>query len=294
MATLDRFIHHDALTALIERARDEDLGPAGCDVTSAMMVSSDQQARAEIRARHNGVLAGGALLGAIIEVFDATVALNVLVDDGIRLASGSVIAQLSGRLQAILKLERTALNFITHLSGIATLTATFVEAVKGTGAVICDTRKTMAGLRGLCKYAVACGGGVNHRFGLFDAVLIKDNHIANTSPEDLAQVLTRAITKARAAQPPPAFVEVEVDTLAQLRCVLPCAADIILLDNMPPSQLGEAVAIRDAQAPQVQLEASGGVTLQNVRAIAQTGVDRIAIGQITHSAPALDIGLDIV
>ena len=185
------------------------------------------------------------------------------------------------------------MNFVTHLSGIATLTSQYVQAVKGTNAVICDTRKTIAQMRSLAKYAVACGGGVNHRMGLFDAVLIKDNHIAGIAPDDLTHALISAIIKARAAQPPPAFIEVEVDTLEQLRRVLLCAADMILLDNMSPPQLREAVAMRDADAPQVQLEASGGVTLDNVRAIAESGVDRIAVGQITHSAPALDMGLDI-
>ena len=294
MPTLDQFIDHGALTALIERARDEDLGPSGRDVTSQVMEPTGHPVHAEIRSRHNGVLAGGVLLAKVIEVFEATVSLSLLVEDGKPLNSGSVIAQLSGQLQAILKLERTALNLISHLSGISTLTARFVEAVKGTNAVICDTRKTIVGLRSLSKYAVACGGGVNHRLGLFDAVLIKDNHIAGTPLENLTQVLTRAITKARAVQPPPAFVEVEVDTLSQLQRVLPCAADIILLDNMPLHQLQEAVAIRNAEAPQVLLESSGGVTLEDVCDIAQTGVDRIAIGQITHSAMALDVGLDLV
>jgi nicotinate-nucleotide pyrophosphorylase (carboxylating) len=190
-------------------------------------------------------------------------------------------------------MERVALNFCTHLSGIATLTSAFVDAVRGTKAGIYDTRKTIPGLRGLAKYAVACGGGRNHRIGLYDAVLVKDNHIAHVPTAQLAAAMSAGIAKARAMQPRPVFVEIEVDNLAQLEEVLRCDVDIILLDNMTPSQMQQAVSLRNRIAPRIELEASGGITLANVRAAAETGVDRIAIGALTHSAVALDLGLDI-
>ena len=207
--------------------------------------------------------------------------------------TGDVVGTLSGSLRGILAVERVLLNLLTHLSGIATLTAAYVAQVAGTSADIYDTRKTIPGLRDLAKYAVACGGGCNHRMGLHDAVLVKDNHIAHIAPAELPGALARMVVAARAAKPRPTFVEIEVDTLDQLRAVLPTGPDIVLLDNMAPDQLRDAVALRNAAAPGVLLEASGGVTLETVGAIARTGVDRIAVGALTHSAPALDLGLDI-
>jgi nicotinate-nucleotide pyrophosphorylase (carboxylating) len=209
------------------------------------------------------------------------------------LSQGQPIATVIGPQRSILAAERVMLNFMTHLSGIATLTARFVAAIAGTRARILDTRKTIPGLRTLAKYAVRCGGGLSHRMGLHDAVLIKDNHLAGIPIAALKARLDEAITAARRLMPPPLFVAVEVDTLDQLQIVLRCAVDFVLLDNMPAEMMRHAAAIRDRVAPDVLLEASGQVNLQTVRAIAESGVDRISIGALTHSAPALDIGLDM-
>jgi nicotinate-nucleotide pyrophosphorylase (carboxylating) len=200
------------------------------------------------------------------------------------------MAIVSGPVRQILSFERTALNFLQHLSGIATLTARFVDAVFGTKAAILDTRKTLPGWRLLEKYAVRCGGGQNHRVGLYDAVLIKDNHLAYLAHK--GDPIGHAVASVRAQAPPGTVVEVEVDRLDQLDRALACGPDIILVDNFDARTLREAVARRDAIAPAIQLEASGGVTLETVRALAEAGVDRISVGALTHSAPALDLGLD--
>jgi nicotinate-nucleotide pyrophosphorylase (carboxylating) len=199
-------------------------------------------------------------------------------------------------MRSLLALERLALNFLQRLSGIATVTAQFVSAVAGTRAAIYDTRKTTPGWRALEKYAVRCGGGFNHRFGLYDAVLIKDNHLAwleSAARPGAPHPITAAIAAARAHTPSGTTIEVEVDSLEQLDVALRCAPDIILVDNLGPEPVAEAVRRRDAVAPQVQLEASGGVTLDTVGALARTGVDRISVGALTHSAPALDLALDL-
>src|SRR5690606_19062848 len=198
------------------------------------------------------------------------------------LEAGDVVATLSGSVHALLAGERTALNFLTHLSGVATLTRQFVYAVTGTSAVILDTRKTFPGYRRLQKYAVRCGGGTNHRMGLYDAILIKDNHLAAWSQtgSPIAEAVRYAVDHA----PPGRSVEVEVDSLTQFEQVLPMSPAIILLDNMPPPDLRTAVALRDARAPSVLLEASGGVNLSTIRDIAETGIDRISLGTLTHSA----------
>src|SRR5262249_6712716 len=193
-------------------------------------------------------------------------------------------------MRSLLGMERMALNFLQQLSGIATLTAQFVAEVAGTGAVILDTRKTTPAWRALEKYAVRCGGGRNHRFGLYDDVLIKDNHLAWLA--SARDPLGQAIRAARAGAPPGTMVSVEVDTLEQLDRALQCAPDVILVDNLGPTALTEAVRRRNERAPGVLLEASGGITLATVAALARTGVDRISVGALTHSAPALDIGLD--
>ena len=202
---------------------------------------------------------------------------------------------LAGPMRSLLAMERTALNFLQRLSGIASLTARYVAAVHGTRAAIFDTRKTTPGWRFLEKYAVRCGGGCNHRFGLYDAVLIKDNHLAwikeaagASGPDPFAT----AIASARRATPPGTTIEIEVDSLEQFDRALECSPDIILVDNLGPEQVAEAVRRRNAAAPRIQLEASGGVNLLSVRALAETGVDRISIGALTHSAPALDLALD--
>ena len=291
--SLESYIDRKPLEALIQRAREEDLGSPAMDITSEYFVAADKIATAVIRSRQPGCLAGSALLPMLVDAYDEAIELHCVLDDGQELDVGSVVARLTGRLRPILGLERVALNFLTHSSGIATLTNQFVQTVAGTKAKIYDLRKTLPGLRGLEKYAVACGGGVNHRMGLYDAILVKDNHIAHLSRKELPDVLRQSIANARANVDRLAFVEVEVDDLDQLRLVLTCGADVVLLDNMSESQLREAVAIRDADAPHVRLEASGSVTLQTVRSIAETGVDMISIGALTHSAPALDIGMDL-
>lgn len=289
---LGNFINHADLAALIERTKAEDLGPDGLDVTSAHLIPTDRGGAASIVARQHGTLAGAALLELIASTYDEAVQVRNVLTEGSALGVGTAVAELSGPVGGLLAIERVALNFLTHLCGIATLTASYVAAVAGTGATICDTRKTLPGLRGLEKYAVACGGGGNHRRGLHDAMLIKDNHLAYLSADRWKTQLRDAIRNARAARPAPAFVEIEVDRIDQLRSTLACKPDFVLLDNMSTQQLRQAVSIRNAEAPAVQLEASGGVTLQTVRQIAETGVDRISVGAITHSAPALDLAMD--
>jgi nicotinate-nucleotide pyrophosphorylase (carboxylating) len=294
---IHRFIAPGDLNRLILTARREDLGPRGRDITSRLLIPADARATAELRSRAAGRWCGTPLLQPIAHAFDRDIRVEPLLDDGAILEPGAVVARFSGPLRAVLAMERVTLNFVTHLSGIATLTARYVAAIAGTHAAIYDTRKTLPGLRGLEKYAVVCGGGVSHRFGLHDAILAKDNHLAAWAPGDLPAAITMAIIKARHLKPAPTFIEVEVDTLDQLAMVLaieePGRPDMVLLDNMTPQQLTAAVALRARVAPRVALEASGGVNLQTVAAIAASGVDRISVGALTHSAPALDLGLDI-
>ncbi|MBI1371935.1 MAG: carboxylating nicotinate-nucleotide diphosphorylase [Phycisphaera sp.] len=288
----ETLIDEHQLDTLIATARREDVDDAG-DVTSSVFVPAHLEGSAVVRARREGRLAGTPLLANVASAYDPRLRVDVSSFDGARLEPGADIAVISGPLAGILTAERVMLNFLTHLSGIATLTHRYVEAVDGTAARIYDTRKTIPGLRHLAKYAVRCGGGYCHRIGLYDAVLVKDNHIAHVPPKDLHDHLATKIAAARARKPAPSFIEVEVDTLDQFRKVVTLDVDIVLLDNMTPDQLREAVAVRNDAAPKVKLEASGGVDLDSVRAIAEAGVDRIAIGALTHSAPALDIGLDI-
>jgi len=278
---------------LVSRARAEDLGPRGDDITSRLAVPEQQHCTAEMRTRADGVMCGLALMPEIIRAYDLGVELTTDHTDGDAITRGDAVLTLRGPLRSVLMLERVALNFCCHLSGVATLTRQFADAVAHTRAGIYDTRKTIPGLRRLAKYAVACGGGHNHRIGLYDAVLVKDNHIAHTDPAELQATMAALVERARAQIPPPSFIEIEVDTLDQLQRVLPTGVDVVLLDNMPPAELREAVALRDAAAPGVALEASGGVTIETVAGIAETGVDRIAVGAITHSAAQLDLGLDI-
>lgn len=290
---LGQYISEEDLSSLIALARREDMSDVPFDVTSECFIPAQLHSTAVMHARKAGTLAGAALLPRIAQQYDGAIEVEAKATDGESLAPKQTIATFTGPLRSILAMERVALNFCTHLSGIATLTAAFVAAVKGTKAAIYDTRKTIPGLRGLAKYAVSCGGGKNHRIGLHDAVLVKDNHIAHLRHEDLRATLSQGIARARAMAIAPSFVEVEVDNLDQLEQVLGCDVDVILLDNMTTSQMQQAVTIRDRIAPRIELEASGGITLANVRAAAETGVDRIAIGALTHSAIALDIGLDI-
>lgn len=280
--------------ALLRLARDEDLGDAG-DLTAIAMRSATRVARAEVRAREPMTVSGLAAIPLLTRVFGTTVRVAAGVADGGRAGAGQTLATLEGDLAQIVALERTLLNLVGRLSGVATLTSRYVDAVGGTRARILDTRKTTPGMRLFEKYAVRCGGGSSHRLGLYDAVLVKDNHIAPIALDDLAGELARASREIRAARSV-LFFEVEVDTLAQLERVLSVEAgliDIVLLDNMAPETLREAVRLRDATAPGVLLEASGGVRLDTVRAIAETGVDRISVGGLTHSAVSVDVGLDI-
>ena len=277
-----------AAQTLITMALMEDLGDRG-DLTCQALIPPSRRAEVNVVARKPGVLSGSPIGRMVFAQLDRDIEWTAMKADGDRLQPGDVVATVSGPLNALLVGERTMLNFMTHLSGIASLTAQFVERITGTRAVILDTRKTLPGYRRLEKYAVRCGGGTNHRMGLFDGVLIKDNHLAAWTAN---ASIAAAVKTAREASPPGVSVEVEVDTLDQLRDALQGQPDIVLLDNMPPAMLREAVTIRDGSGQGVQLEASGGVTLETVRAIAETGVERISIGGLTHSAPALDLASD--
>jgi nicotinate-nucleotide pyrophosphorylase (carboxylating) len=266
---------------LIKRALAEDL-QGGQDITSVATVSGDEKIVADFTARKSGVVAGIDMARAVLEEVGLT-DIAVLVKDGASVKSGEVLMTVRGDTRAILLAERTALNFLGHLSGIATLTRTWVDAVAGTKCIIRDTRKTTPGMRLLEKYAVRMGGGTNHRMSLSDAALIKDNHIA------AAGGVAQAFSKVR-EKFPTSEIEIEVDTLDQLREVLPLKPDLVLLDNMSPAQCTEAVSI---VAGATKLEASGGITLDNAKVYALTGVQFLAIGALTHSAPVFDIGLDL-
>jgi nicotinate-nucleotide pyrophosphorylase (carboxylating) len=267
---------------VVGRALSEDLGPTG-DITSDSVIPKDSTSRGVFVARGAGVVAGLDVAAYVFGALDHTVLFDPLLEDGDRVAPGGHIAVVSGASRSVLSGERTALNLLGRMSGVATATAGLVDAVAGTDARISDTRKTMPGLRALDKYAVRVGGGMNHRFGLYDAVLIKDNHLA--AVPDIAT----AVKAARAAVSPGVMIEVEVTTLDQLEELLETDADRVLLDNMGPEMLRQAV---EMVAGRMTTEASGGVTMENVRLIAETGVDIISVGWITHSAPQLDIALD--
>ena len=279
-----------AADALIALALAEDLGDAG-DVTSLSTIPADRRGRATFVVRTPGVVAGLPVVALVLTQLHAAVAVTLHAADGVNAERGTRLATVEGPLRAILTAERTALNFLQRLSGVATLTRKYVEAVAGLPVALLDTRKTTPGWRLLEKYAVRMGGGTNHRVGLYDGVLIKDNHLAGMPHPPTA--VTDAIAAARshpASRHLP--IEVEVDTLEQLDEALAARPAIVLLDNMTNDQLRAAVARRDAVAPGVSLEASGGVNLSTVRGIAETGVERISVGAITHSAAALDIALD--
>ena len=261
----------------------EDIGRSG-DITTQATIAHDARAQAEFSARSAGTLAGIDFIKAAYAALDSSVKVELEAIDGARLGPGVVVARVEGPAAAILTGERVALNFLGHLSGVATATAAFADEIAHTKARICCTRKTTPGLRAFEKYAVKCGGGSNHRFGLDDAILIKDNHIA------VAGGGARAVELARDFAGHLVKIEVEVDTLAQLRDVLAARPDVVLLDNMATDILRQAV---DIVAGSAATEASGGITLQTVRAVAETGVDYISTGWITHSAPVLDLGLDI-
>jgi nicotinate-nucleotide pyrophosphorylase (carboxylating) len=274
--------HKLLIEPIVRHALEEDLGRAG-DITSELIIPAEQKAYAKLVARKAGTIAGLIAADCAFRLVDPSVKFKVEIPDGSHVIAGTILAMIDGSARAILTGERVALNFAGHLSGIATATQALVEAVKGTKARIVCTRKTTPGLRVLEKYAVRCGGGFNHRFGLDDAVLIKDNHIA------AAGGIKPAVERARAGTAHMVKIEVEVDTLAQLEEALSIGVDTILLDNMSIENLKKAVALAKGRAV---LEASGNITLETVAAVAATGVDYISSGAITHSSPNLDVALD--
>jgi nicotinate-nucleotide pyrophosphorylase (carboxylating) len=299
--TWDADVEHDC-RQIVRLAILEDL-ERGQDWTTVSLASEAAQAAANVVARKPGVIAGIEAARIVLEEMEIAAAWEPHVLDGAHVERGTIVARLQGPARGLLTAERTLLNMMGRMSGIATLTAQYVAAIAGTGARIYDTRKTTPGWRRLEKYSVRCGGGYNHRLGLFDGVLIKDNHLALGRHGERGTLYTPAEAVIRARQFLQQYgagqerytemmVEVEVDSLEQLREVLPTGPDIVLLDNMTPPTLREAVTIRDQIAPTVELEASGGITLETIRSIAETGVERISSGALTHSAIVLDLALD--
>lgn len=279
----------EACDHLVRLALQEDLNRAG-DLTSTALLPENLEGQAVLTSRVDGVLAGLPCIERVLAQVDSRLKSTPRMTDGERLQRGSKLAVLRGPMRSLLTAERTVLNFLQRLSGVATQTARHVERVAGLPCKILDTRKTTPGWRLLEKYAVRQGGGHNHRMGLFDGILIKDNHLAALGGGE--QAVEKAINLAREKHGRSIPLEIEVDNLAQLDRALPLRPDMILLDNMGPEMLREAVKRRNTVAPGVLLEASGGVNLTTLRAIAETGVDRISIGALTHSATALDIALD--
>lgn len=272
-------VNTQEIQAFIDTAFAEDVGKG--DVTAETVIPESATLTATMNAREDLVLAGLPLMQPIFARLDADIEVTLHAADGDKLSAGAKIATISGSARALLTAERTALNILQHLSGIATLTRRYVDEIAGTGAKLLDTRKTIPGLRKLAKYAAACGGATNHRMGLFDAVMIKDNHLA------VAGSVAAAVSAAKAGGQEQ--IQVECDTLEQVGEALAAGATSLLLDNMSNEQLKEAIAIVDGKIP---LEASGGVTLETIKDIAQTGVNYISVGRLTQSAPAIDIGLD--
>jgi len=269
------------LMDFIRRTLGEDLGQGG-DVTSKATIAEDARFTAEMNARQEIIVAGLEIAAGFFRAIDGNVRIEQLIEDGARAHVGTVLMRLEGNARAMLAAERSALNTLQHLSGIATMTRTYVDAIAGTGATLLDTRKTIPGLRLLEKYAARMGGAQNHRMRLDDGVLIKDNHVAVCG--GVAEAVRRAKSANTGLQ-----VQVEVDRIDQIEPALAAGADRLLLDNMDPAELREAVRLVGGRVP---LEASGGVTLETIRFIAETGVDYISVGRITQSAPAVDIGLD--
>jgi nicotinate-nucleotide pyrophosphorylase (carboxylating) len=283
----------EAARGLVRLAIAEDFGDQ-CDWTSTSLVAETVEGSARLVTREAGVVAGLPIVPIVVEELAIDIKLAEAVADGTRVVAGESLGRLVGKSRHLLMAERTILNFLGRLSGIATLTREFVGAVEGTDARIYDTRKTTPGWRLLEKYAVRCGGGFNHRLGLHRGVMIKDNHVACAGEEglDMPAALQRLRQHLAEKQVTLEAIEVEVDRLEQLEVVLPLKPDIVLLDNMGPPTLRAAVALRDRLAPEVVLEASGGISLATIREVAESGVDRISVGALTHSARALDVGLD--
>jgi nicotinate-nucleotide pyrophosphorylase (carboxylating) len=277
----------DGVVAVVQLAIEEDLA-GGIDVTSVATVPADQRSRGEFVSRADGVVAGLPVAAAVMEAVcgpDRCV-MELAARDGDRVGRGDVLASVEGPTRAILTAERSALNLLCHISGVATLTRRWADALEGSSARVRDTRKTMPGLRALEKYGVRCGGGVNHRMGLNDAALVKDNHVLAAG--GVAEAFA-AVRRLEASIP----VEIEVDSLEGLAEAIEAGADVVLLDNFVPEQMVEAVRIRGEMNPDVILEASGGLTLDSARRVGETGVDYIAVGELTHSARVFDIGLDL-
>lgn len=279
----------DPILDLVRRALAEDLPPgaagtSGVDVTTAATVPADQLATADLVARADGVVAGLPVAAAVFEVVDDRVRFELGVADGATVRRGDVLGTVTGPTRALLTAERTALNLLCHVSGVATLTARWVDAVAGTGATVRDTRKTLPGLRALEKYGVRRGGGANHRMSLADAALVKDNHVI------VAGGVAEAFAAVRSAYPG-LPVEVECDSVDDVRAAIGAGTDLVLLDNMSPDAMREAVAVTKPAG--VRTEASGGLSLDRAAEVAATGVDFLAVGALTHSAPALDLALDL-
>jgi len=275
------------VVAAVRAALEED--GAESDVTTSALVNPEQWGRGVFLAKDDGVVAGLPVAAAAMTAIDESVSFDTLVADGMRISAGTELAEVEGPVAVLLASERVALNFLQRLSGIATLTRAYVDAIAGTGARILDTRKTMPGLRQLERYAVRAGGGANHRYNLATGVLIKDNHIAISRQAGLVD-LAQVVGQARARAPHTMRVEVEVTAIEQIKDALEGGADVILLDNMTVEQIRAAV---DVIAGRAIVEASGGITLENVRAVAEAGAQLISVGRLTHSAPALDISLEL-
>lgn len=278
--SLPQLLIEDAVRAALL----EDLGRAG-DITTNATLPEDATARAVLSSRDAGTICGVSFARAAFTLIDPSLEFTALVKDGARVKPGDLVARIEGTARSVLSAERVALNYLMHLSGIASYTARFADLIAHTNAKVCDTRKTIPGMRAFAKYAVKCGGGSNHRFGLDDAVLIKDNHVA------VAGGVAKAILAARAYAGHLVKIEVEVDSLQQFEEALSVNADVILLDNMSPELLEKAVEINAGRA---KLEASGGIAFDTIKAVAETGVDYISTSKITMAAPTLDIGLDVV
>jgi nicotinate-nucleotide pyrophosphorylase (carboxylating) len=274
------------ISEVVERALREDIGSG--DLSSLAAVPAAARAEARFVFREAGVVCGLPLTRAVFAAVDPALSFTELLPEGARVPRGEAVAVVAGPARGMLSGERVALNLLQRLSGVATMAARYVEAVAGTGARILDTRKTTPGLRALEKYAVRVGGATNHRFGLYDGVMLKDNHLAILAAEGLG--LVEAVARVRASVGPMVRVEVEVESVEQAALAAEAGVDMILLDNMPPDRLRTAVAV---VAGRSLCEASGGITIETIRAVAESGVDFISVGALTHSARALDIGLDI-
>ena len=302
MNTMPPFPRFDSFKDLIQLAKLEDLGPDGDDCTSRLAIDDSVVGVGTLLQKQTGVASGLPIVEHVCRAYDERLRVEMIpgfhmeiIETRFSDARQTPLLRVRGPMRSLLAAERVLLNFVQRMSGVATLTAKFVRRIEGTGAVLVDTRKTMPGFRSLDKYATLAGGAAGHRCGLFDMLLLKDNHLAALAGRDWAAAVARIVSRSK-AEAPARPTMVEVDTLEQLRHVLPIGnVDFVLLDNMDCPTMTQAVQLRDSAGKKgkLQLEASGGVTLETIRSIALTGVDRISVGAITHSAPALDIGLDV-